>query len=285
MAASRVPMLLVVAAVLSAGCAATRNTLAQDLAWERAEKCKDVGINVQVSRVEPDGRLWYTYRSGGNEFAECLKKAGEDQAQRRIVAAPPAAVAVITPPAPETGGAGAGLGIAMPRWKVGDEWAYREETPDRAITFVWAVDSIEKIDGVEHYVVASGTRRIYYRSADGAITLQRVSGNVTERYTPGWLSVEWPLSGGKTWESRFTEERVQSRMTEDIIRTCEAGPEETIVVPAGTFATIPITCRNQRNRAIVYQWWYSPTVKHIVREVWWLSNGRRLRELIQYRLR
>jgi len=173
----------------------------------------------------------------------------------------------------------------MPRWRVGDEWAYRQESPDSVTTFVWSVDDIEKVESVEHYVVKSGTRRIYYRTADGALTLQRVSGAVTNRYTPGWLPISWPVSPGQKWEDRFTEERLEARITEDVIRACEVGAGETVTVPAGTFATISITCRNQRNGALVYQQWYAPAVKHMVREVWQLSNGTRIRELIAYKLR
>jgi len=272
--------------VLAAGCAATQNTLAQELAWERANKCNGVG-NMQVLRVEPDGKIWYQYGSGGaTEFNECLKKAAIEQAQRRVAPAPPPAIAsTARQVVGSSGGAAAIAGIPMPPWKVGDEWAYRQESPDSVLTFVWAVDGIEQINGVEHYVVASGTRRIYYRSADGALTLQKIAGTVSNRYTPGWVLIAWPLTSNKSWETRFTEERVQERVTEDIIRVCETEAEETITVPAGNFATIPITCRNQRTRALVHQWWYSPVVKNIVREVWWQPNGRRLRELIEYRLR
>jgi len=270
-----------------AGCATNQNTLAQELAWERAEKCKGVG-NTQITRVEPDGKIWYQYSSGGSStFNDCLRQAALEQAQRRVVPAPPAAVASAV--TPTTGGsnreAEAAAPILMPTWKVGDEWAYRNESPDSVSTFVWSVDGIEQVDGVEHYVVKSGTRKIYYRAADGALTLQKVSGAVTNRYTPGWLFIAWPVRSGKKWEDRFTEERFEARTTEDVIRACEVGAVETLTVPAGTFATIPITCRNQRNGALVYQQWYAPLVKHMVREVWQLSNGRRIRELIAYKLR
>jgi hypothetical protein len=268
------------------GCATTQNTLAQDLAWERAEKCKRVA-NIQINRVEPDGRIWYQHTSGGGAaFDECLKQAAAEQARRRVAPAPPVAVASGSIPLlGSSGGAAATAGVPMPIWKVGDEWAYRQESPDSAITFVWSVDDIEKIDGVEHYVVKSAQRRIYLRTADGALTLQKVSGAVTNRYTPGWAFIVWPLTTGKTWETNLTEERVEDRITEEIGHACEIGSEEKITVPAGTFSTIPITCRNQRTRALVYQEWYAPAVKHFVREVWWQKNGRRLRELIAYRLR
>jgi hypothetical protein len=278
-------------AVLLTGCAATGNTLAQELAWERAEKCKGGVAGIQITRVESDGRIWYQSNdsSEGSQFSNCLRQAEREQAQRRVVAAPPPPVATTATastslPGPTTGIA-TSASIPIPTWRIGDEWAYRNEQPDRDSTFVWSVDDIERLDGVEHYVVKSSTRRIYYRTADGAITLQKVSGEVTNRYTPGWLPIAWPLTPGKKWENQFVEERIQARETENVRRECEVGAEETITVPAGTFTAIPIACRNQRNGALVYQYWYAPIVKHIVREVWQLTNGKRTRELIAYKLR
>ena len=48
----------VLMAVLAA-CASMGNTLAQDLAWERWEKCRVGGI--VLSHITPDGRIWVTY--------------------------------------------------------------------------------------------------------------------------------------------------------------------------------------------------------------------------------
>jgi hypothetical protein len=257
-----------------------QDTLAQKLAWERIDRCKEVEIssNIQVDRVEPDGRIWWYSRTGGETaYRECLRDAGIEQAQHRAM--PQSAVAALG-----TAGAVSTSNVAAPVWKVGDEWAYRQEAPDRAVTFVWSVDDIEKLDGVDHYVVKSGTRNIYLRTSDGAVTLEKVSGKPVNRYTPAWVLFGWPLSPGKKWEAQYHEERIDERTTEEVTRTCEAGAEETITVPAGTFATLLITCKNQRNGALVYQQWYAPAVKQYVREVWQQRNGQRVRELIAYRL-
>ena len=284
---ARTPAALLLSVFLLVGCVATQDTLAQQLAWERIEKCKGIGASLQVTRVEPDGRIWYQTQGGNQgatEFNNCLRAAAVEQGKRKATpAAPPAAAATSGMTTASTGSAGAG--IALPRWNVGDEWAYRQESPGGAGTFVWAVDGVDTIDGVEHYVVKAETRRIYYRVSDGAITLQKVSTNVANRYTPAWVPIAWPLTAGASWESRFTEEWPQDRRTEEIARACTAGPEEMITVPAGTFATIPIVCRNASTGTKVYEWWYSPLVKHIVREVVPVSGGERVRELIAYKLR
>jgi hypothetical protein len=271
-------------ALLLAGCAVTHNTLAQDLAWERIEKCKGIANELSFDRVEPDGRIWYQYRGGGRALVdECLRKAAVEQAQRRVSPAVPSAVA--SGVAPTMGRAAATAGILMPTWKIGDEWAYRQESTAGAMTFVRVVDSIDKIDGVEHYVVISGTRRIYYRTADGAETLEKLGSQITDRFIPGWVLAAWPLTFGKTWETHFTQERPRDRMTWEVAWTCDVGAEESLSVPAGTFTTVPITCRNRRSGVLVYQQWYAPAVKNYVKEVWQQSDGPRLREMIAYRLR
>jgi hypothetical protein len=73
------------------GCAAMQDTLAQDLAWQRVEKCKGIGSSLQVTRVDPDGRIWYQTvggTGGASEFVNCLQKAAADQAGGPVVPSP-----------------------------------------------------------------------------------------------------------------------------------------------------------------------------------------------------
>ncbi len=266
---------------LATGCAG--NTLQQDMtytAWANCQADGRIASQAQLTRVEPDGRYWMFGLAGSFGFGEAQKCMNEQFAKMRQ--APPA---ISTKPASTPAGAVATAGIVKPDWKVGDEWAYRQESPSGSITFFWSVDGIESIDGVEHYVVKSGTRQTYFRRADGGITMQKVSGDVVNRYTPPWIPIAWPLTVGRTWESRFTEERVQDRQTSEITRSCEALAEETITVPAGTFSAIRIVCRNQRTGGMVYEQWYAPVIKQLVREVWQQQGGARTRELIAYKLK
>lgn len=126
---------------------------------------------------------------------------------------------------------------------------------------------------------------MYYRVIDGAFTLQKTSGEVSRRYVPGWESVSFPLSVGKRWENRYTDERVTEKRTSEISRVCSAEAEESVTVPAGTFATVSILCANARTNQTVYRLWYSPVVKQMVRRVWHVSNGTDTRELIAYKVK
>src|SRR5205814_6007643 len=79
---ARMPAALICSVFLLLGCAATQDTLAQQLAWERVEKCKGIGASLQVSRVEPDGRIWWQTQGGNQgstEFYNCLRDAAIEQ--------------------------------------------------------------------------------------------------------------------------------------------------------------------------------------------------------------
>jgi len=65
--------MMAVLAVGLAGCAAMQNTRAQDLVWDAYHQCQAeqrVAGNLQVIRVEPDGRAWYSGYSSVYGLAE-----------------------------------------------------------------------------------------------------------------------------------------------------------------------------------------------------------------------
>lgn len=276
--------LLVLSAVAillaGAGCAATQNTLAQDLAFEQWEKCKQYPVNLQ--RITPEGQIWVTYtadhRMAFNAWNECIQKARAEQGRTRTGTA-------AMPPAP-SGQVVAPHDMATPVWKIGDEWAYRYDQPSGSGTFVWSVDRIEALGSEPHYVIKTGTREILYRVSDLAFTQERVGGEVVRQVTPSdWRFVAFPLSVGRSWNMKYHETRPVERQTEDIERACQAEAEESVSVPAGTFRTIRIVCKNMRNGAWVLTVWYSPDIRHMVREESAVIGGRRMRELLAYKVR
>jgi hypothetical protein len=273
--------------LLLMACASFQNTLAQGLAQAAWDACQAEGRipnQVQLTRIDVDGGIHWFGLAGSFGFADAQNCIQEKY--REGTRAMEKRASISTTPAAAPAGASAVSGtISIPTWNVGDEWAFRWESPSGKGTFVWSVDRKEVLDGVEHFVIGSGTRDMYYRAADGALMLQKLSGNVVERYVPGQTLISFPLFVGKRWEDRYTEEKLSDRITNDIVRVCHAEAEEVVTVPAGTFRAIHILCSNQRTGAIVYRVWYSPEIKHMVRQVWQLSSGTRTRELIAYKLR
>lgn len=78
----------------AAGCAAARNTPAQDLAWERWGACNHFS-SIAFDRIDLDGRLVVNaYEVDRAQFAACMTEAAADQVRRGVVAMPQMVVLV-----------------------------------------------------------------------------------------------------------------------------------------------------------------------------------------------
>jgi len=269
-------LLVVVTAV--AGCQMARMTLAQEMAWDQWKQC-DHFAGVQLKEIRQDGQIWVTYTGDYAAWQECIRKARAGQAQRGVAAVPAATAAALQ------GSAAVGPVVA-PVWKVGEEWAFRYENPSGVGTFVWEVDRIEPLGGIPHYVIKTGSRRIYYRVEDLALTREEVDGKIVREITPSmWRWVNFPMRVGASWAVKYHEDRPLDRQSEEIERTCMVEGEESLTVPAGTFRAFRVVCRNTRNDSLATTIWYSPQVKQMIREESPVTGGTRIRELLTYRHR
>jgi hypothetical protein len=278
MAVGRTLPLGVATLLLLVGCAATQNTVAQDLAWERWRKCNHFrGINLKD--IKPDGQIWVWQSDGGeiSAWRACDTAERAEQAKGVKGTIPPSTLAVASP-SPN------GMTEA-PVWKSGYEWAYRYESPTGNGTFVWSVDREEAIDGVPQYVIKTGTREIFYRKSDFALTRETVDGAIVLKSTPPRLHYMWPMTVGQTWEQTVQEERPVARQTAERVDKVTVETEETVAVPAGTFKTLKVVCRNKKTGATRYEVWYSLELKQWVKMRENLDSGLRIRELIAFKLR
>jgi len=59
------------------GCAGFKNTPQQDLAYARWAACEPPSGLIDIDRVEPSGRIWFTFYSESErqKVVECLAKA------------------------------------------------------------------------------------------------------------------------------------------------------------------------------------------------------------------
>lgn len=285
---------LVLTSALLAGCSSVQNTPKQDYVWAMWDQCKTTdelrSSTMGIGRVDPDGRYWSNVTVGPAEMEwpkvqACMNeqfkshpyldwlKGRQASAQTSSGVIPPTSTsAVLSGP------------LMVPVWKVGDEWEYAYKSPSGSGTYVWSIDRLEMLDGVQQYVIKTGTREIFYRVSDLASSLERVDGVVVVRHTPPRLTYSWPLTPGKTWEQDNRDERPVDRQTIDRHSVWAVGAEETVAVPAGTFRTLKIEWRNRRTSAVLYEMWYAPTVKQWIRIREVLTNGVRERELVSFKL-
>src|SRR5215475_11809800 len=141
--------------LILAGCSSMQNTVAQDLAWERWQKCNHFR-GITLKDIKPDGQIWVWRADGGEITAwrECDAAVRAEQAKGVRSTIPSSAVAVASTPPTNS------MSVA-PIWRPGDEWAFRYESPTGSGTYVWSVDREEVLDGVPQYVIKTGTREIF----------------------------------------------------------------------------------------------------------------------------
>lgn len=282
-------------AVSLVGCSTMQNTPKQHYVWAMWDQCKTTdelrASTMRIDRVQPDGGYWSNTTTGPFEMEwpkiqACMNKQFKanpylDWLKARQASAQPSS-GVVAPAVASTALSGP---IMVPVWKVGDEWQYAYKSPSDSGTYVWSVNRLEMLDGVQHYVIKTGTREIFYRVSDLASSLERVDGVVIVREAPSRLAYVWPLTVGKTWEQTHRQERPVDRTTTDRDSLWTVESEDTVTVPAGTFRALKITWRNKNTGALIYEMWYAPDVKQWVkiREV--LSSGIREREMVSFRLK
>ena len=77
------------------GCSSAQNSRGQDAMWVAYHRCLSDGrvpTNVQLIRVEPNGRGWYqTYSSsyGGADFERCITERVGAKTTTQVESAPP----------------------------------------------------------------------------------------------------------------------------------------------------------------------------------------------------
>jgi len=282
------PLCTVLLLVSLAGCTTFRDAPQQDYSRTLLTECVGKFPGTWVKRVDPDGQWWITYTSPSALQGVQVCMAEESKAQpyldwlkaRQVSTEPKLGSAATPVVAVALSGS-----IAVPVWRVGDEWQYAYKSPSDSGTYVWVVNRVETVDGVDHYVVKGGTREIFYRVSDLASSLERVDRVVVLRDTPARLMYAWPLTVGKSWEESHRQERPVDRATIDRKSQWTVEADETVTVPAGTFRTFRIRWKNANTGATVTDMWYAPDVKQWVkiREV--LSNGIREREMVSFKLK
>lgn len=274
-------LLATTAALSLAACATTGNTPQQDRTYAAWAKCRaeghDARGSVKLERVEPDGRpqFWMSGdgMAGWQEVRQCMTE------QMAKIPLPPALKVSSASAAPS------GLVVPEPpAWVKGDEWEFRSESPTERAVFRWTVDREVVIDGVAHYVIKAGSREIFYRKRDIALSRETVNGAVVVLWTPPRVGYVWPLSVGLAWEQTYRLERPVDRKTLDRVDAATVEAEEATTVPAGTFKTLKIVHRVKSTGAISHEEWYAPDVRMWVRDREPLEAGPRVRELTTYHL-
>ena len=102
------------------------------------------------------------------------------------------------------------------------------------------------MDDVAHYVVKSRARSTYYVKATLGWHFEKADGVVTLRRTPA-VAYDRPVRVGKSWELSYRRED-RTGQAQEFYRKCTAVDETTLTVPAGSFLTLHVVCRDRAKR-------------------------------------
>jgi hypothetical protein len=243
-----------------------------------------------VMRVDFDrfDRLTWLYREGATQsdrdaFTECYRVRVQELTTA-VSAHGSTGQPGGTPSAPSATADAGVAAVEVPVWKPGFEWEYRQESPRGRGTFKWTMTREETVDGTPCYVVWSGPLELYWRVSDLASVLSKRLAQVETRYAPPRLNLAWPLAVGRSWEQLLVQERPLERKSSNLLRTWQVERMESVTVPAGTFRAWKVVSRDKWANSVVWEYWYAPDVRNLVRSRETPSYGGETRELIRFKL-
>ncbi len=239
---------LLSASVLTA-CATMANTPAQDLAWERWQKCNHFRL-ITLKEIKTDGQIWVWVGDGGEQTAwrECDRKAREEQGRGvAAVSRPQPSGLAQPPPSPAAESRQDSRVAERPIVSVGDEWL----RSDGALRVIAS-------DG-SGYVLEVGPKR-YKVTRDGALYEVAINGVPVVRYSPPFPLFAWPLRVGRSWTYQGHLSNRLTGFDGAVQESLRVEAFEEIVVRAGAVKAFRI-------EATTSTYWYSPEVRTIVRRI------------------
>jgi hypothetical protein len=176
-----------------------------------------------------------------------------------------------------------GAKVERPEWKVGYEWRYAWKEGGRSGTYTNEMVREEEFDGRPAYVVRSGKNEDYYAKDVVGLFARKAAGRVVFKRSEPRQNFLWPLEIGKEWTNSYSLENIQNNTSEMFNYRMVVAKAEEIMVPAGTFETFKVEVFTPRTGKLFGEYWYSPTVKAVIKEKEYRQNGIREVELLGFK--
>jgi hypothetical protein len=141
----------------------------------------------------------------------------------------------------------------------------------------------EEFDGRPAYVVRSGKNEDYYAKDVVGLFARKAAGRVVFKRSEPRQNFLWPLEIGKEWTNSYSLENIQNNTSEMFNYRMVVAKAEEIMVPAGTFETFKVEVFTPRTGKLFGEYWYSPTVKAVIKEKEYRQNGIREVELLGFK--
>lgn len=169
--------------------------------------------------------------------------------------------------------------LAVPRWRVGDQWTYSESRAGKNDKIIREVKKEETYNGVPVYIVANATEeRSYTRDTLGLFVTTR-NGRLVESRDKPYEHFNWPLKQDKRWTTTFNYHNLETDFKRAFTRIVLVRGIDQVMVPAGVFRAVRLQAFDDVSGQLVGEYWYAPAVKWIVRSRAYQSSHGVMSEL------
>jgi hypothetical protein len=174
--------------------------------------------------------------------------------------------------------------IQKPGWKIGDHWTYAvKHTGDEPFS-TKAVVHEDSFEGETSFVIRTENREIFHsKNTLERLAVMKQGALTTKRYN-GSHDFSWPLTPGKRWRNSDSWVDIATNKTHRKDYTMEVVEIGNVTVPAGTFLAARVQSFDSLSGRLMWEYWYSPTTKWIVKLRDYSDIAFRDDELISYKV-
>ena len=155
--------------------------------------------------------------------------------------------------------------MQKPDWKVGDQWTYAVKHPGDEPVTTKTIIREDRFEGKTSYVIKAENRELFH-SKDTLERLAAVKDGIltSKRYSPS-NDFSWPLSLGKRWSNSYSWQDLATNDKHKTIHFMVVSEIGNVTVPAGTFLAARVQAYDSRTGRLMWEYWYSPTTKWLVK--------------------
>jgi hypothetical protein len=171
-----------------------------------------------------------------------------------------------------------------PEWKSGYQWQYAVKGLGARGRSTNEVVREEIFDGVPAYILRLGANDYIHTKDTLALSATLSGGKTITKNSPPLLWLSWPLAASKEWRNTSVVENLEQKSSQRMdVETVVAGVEE-ILVPAGRFEAYRIETYNFHTGELMFEQWYAPRVKWVVKSKDYRQEGVIEQELQSFKI-
>jgi hypothetical protein len=175
--------------------------------------------------------------------------------------------------------------MPKPHWEIGDQWTYAvKDAGDDPLTTAIIIRE-DRFEGETSYVIKTGGSEVFQSKQ----TLEQVAsfkaGQLTRKTVGSSHDFSWPLTLGKQWRNNYSREDLATKSKHNIDFSMVVSEISNITVSAGTFLAARVQGYDSLGGRLMWEYWYSPTTKSIVKLRDYSDVVFRVEELTSFKIK